>query len=349
MKSKKRSFGLILLISVLVIVIAFYAVASGIAKREKDKEQNKGGDNSTEIVFIDKQAADISKITYSKNGGGSEFTIIKSGSTYVLEADNTFPLDRSAVAFVLNAAAKIVFERRIDPEGNELEEYGLKDPHTVITAVYTDGAKVELKLGNYNKYSESYYCTVGDGFVYLLVTDFSEAFDYEFSDLLFDDSVQTPQNGFSSLTDIEISKDGKTVTLSASDDGKWIKTDENGNAVEGDFASDAAMMYREFYLGTVDEWVAYNASSDEVRDGYGLKGPDIKVTFKHIETKVIENEGSASITKEYERTTSFLIGSVVDSAQSEESRERYFMFGDGSIVYVKAEADFKTAFTHLSE
>ena len=65
-------------------------------------------------------------------------------------------------------------------------------------------------------------------------------------------------------------------------------------------------------------------------------------------TKVIENEGSASITKEYERTTSFLIGSIVDVEQSEESRERYFMFGDGSIVYVKAEADFKTAFSHLS-
>ena len=69
--------------------------------------------------------------------------------------------------------------------------------------------------------------------------------------------------------------------------------------------------------------------------------------FRHIETKTIENEGSASITKEYERTTAFLIGYVVDEEQSEESIERYFMFGDGSIVYVKTESEFKTAFNHV--
>ncbi len=348
MKKKKKSFGLVLLISVLVIVIAFYAVATNIAKRDKENNKDKGEEKS-DIVYIDKKASDVNKITYSKNGGGSEFTVVKSGSTYVLEADNEFPLDTKAVAFMINATAKIVFERQIDPEGNDLEEYGLNDPHTVITTVYTDGAKVELKLGNYNKYSESYYCTVGDGFVYLLTTDFAQAFDYEFSDLLFDDSVQTPQNGFSSLTDIEITANGKTVILSANDDGKWFKTDADGNVVEGDFAADASMMYREFYLGTVDEWVAYNASDDAVRDTYGLKGPDIRILFKHIEKKTIENEGSASITKEYERTTAFLIGHVVDEEQSEESRERYFMFGDGSVVYVKAEADFKTAFKHLPE
>lgn len=346
MKNKKKSFGLVLLISVLVIVIAFYAVATNIAKR--DNENNKGeGDEKSDIVYIDKKASDVSKITYSKNGGGSEFTVVKSGSTYVLEADNEFPLDSSAVAFMVNASAKIVFERKIDPEGNDLEEYGLNDPHTVITTVYTDGAKVELKLGNYNKYSESYYCTVGDGFVYLLTTDFAQAFDYEFSDLLFDDSVQTPQNGFSSLTDIEITANGKTVTLSVNDDGKWFKTDAEGNVTEGDFTADASIMYREFYLGTVDEWVAYNASDDEVRDIYGLKTPEIRVLFRHIETKTIENEGSASITKEYERITSFLIGYVIDEEQSEESMERYFMFGDGSVVYVKAETDFETAFKHL--
>ena len=344
---KKKSFGLVLLISVLVIVIAFYALASSIAKRENEKNKTNGGEENTEIVYIDKKVSEVSKVTYSKNGGGTEFTVIKSGSTYVLEADNEFPLDSGVVSFMMNAAAKIVFNRQIDPEGNDLEEYGLADPHTIITSVYSDGAKVELKLGDYNKYSESYYCTVGDGFIYLLDTDFADAFDYEFTDLLFDDSVQTPQNGFSSLTDIEITANGKTVILSANKDGTWSKTDADGNAIDGDFASDASLMYREFFLGTVDEWVAYNAYEDEARDTYGLKTPEIRVLFRHIETKTIENEGSASITKEYERTTTFLIGYVVDEEQSEESIERYFMFGDGSIVYVKTESEFKTAFKHV--
>lgn len=353
MRKKKRSFGLVLLISILVIVIAFYALANSVANREQSNNNGGGSGNGENITFIDKTESEVSRVTFSKNGGGSVFTLVKSGGTYALEIDNKidneFPLDSSAVKFMLNAVAKIVFERRIDPEGNDLEEYGLTDPHTVITAVYTDGRNVELKLGNYNKYSESYYCTIGDSFVYLLVTDFSEAFDYEFTDLLFDDYAETPQNGFSSLTDIEISTDGKTVILSANEDGSWSKTDASGNIVEGNFASDASSMYKECYLGTVDEWVAYNASSDNVRDIYGLKGPNIRILFKHIETKTVESEDSASITKDYEKTTAFLIGNVVDDEQSQESKERYFMFGGGSIVYIKAESDFKTVFTHLSK
>ena len=339
----KRSVGLIVLLSILVIIIILYAVIMGAGK--KNGGQGEAQEPNT-IVYIDKQENDVKSVKYVTNG--TEFTVLRSGSTFVLDGDENFPLDMNAVGFMINAVAQISFDRKISPEGNDLEEYGLSDPHTVITASYRDGGTVELKLGNYNVYSESYYCTVGDGFVYLINSKFAQAFDYGYNDLLLDDYVETPQNGFSSVTHIEITEKGKTVILALNDDGIWVKTNPDGTVADGDFTSDANLIYRQFYMLTVDDWVTYSASDDEVRVSYGLSTPEIRVLFRHIETKTIENEGSASVTKEYERTTAFLIGNRVENDASEDSHDakRYFMFGDGSIVYTLPEESFSYALRH---
>lgn len=343
MKSKK-SIGLILLLSVLAVVTIFYAVVTSLGKSDGGKTD---GDDKELIVFIDKQENDVKSVKYLT--GSTSFTVLRKDSTFVLDGDESFPLDMNAVKFMINAVAQISFQRKINPEGNDLEEYGLTDPHTVITATYRDGGTVELKLGNFNVYSESYYCTVGDGFVYLIDSQFALAFDYGYNDLLLDDSVQTPQNGFSSVTHIEITENGKTVVLTANEDGRWIKTNPDGTVADGDFATDANLIYREFYMLTVDDWVAYNASDDSVRSTYGLSSPEILVLFRHIETKTIENEGSAPVTKEYERTTAFLIGHKVEQTGDSDHAKRYFMFGDGSVVYTLDEHTFENTFKHRPE
>lgn len=339
---KKRSFGLVLLLSVLVIVIALYLFATSVAKRDNDDDD----DESTAIVYVDRLASEVTKLTYRTDDGGYEFSIVKSGSTYVLESDENFPLDMTVVEFMTNATAQVIFERRINPEGDDLTEYGLDDAHTVITAAYKDGAKLTLSIGHYNKYSDAYYCSVGDGFVYLISGDFTDAFEYTFTDLLLDDSAELPQDGFSSLTDIEITYDSGTViySLVEGEDGEddiWTKKNADGTVEDSDFTSAAKLIYNELYMVQLEEWVAYNAKSDETLDTYGLKKPEVRVLFRHIETKDISaDSGSSTVTKEYERTTAFLIGSRTDAVlEGDDGAKRFFMIGGGTVVYVLDEAD----------
>jgi hypothetical protein len=129
-----------------------------------------------------------------------------------------------------------------------------------------------------------------------------------------------------------------------------------------DFIADAKLIYRQLYMLSVDDWVTYSASDDAVRQSYGLGTNGITVLFRHIEEKTIENEGSAPVTKEYERTSAFLIGYTINSEEGgtdngyhgdsdhgdgDHGAKRYFMYGDGMVVYTVHEEAFSAALKHL--
>lgn len=326
---KKRSFGMVILISVLIIVIALYLLINSALNRGGGKEP----EPTEKTLYIDRLASEVKKLTYRT--GGTEFSIVKSGAVYVLEEDESFPLDTSAIDFMTNALSKLFIERKINPEGNDLDEYGLKTPHAVIDVVYEDGGTLSVKVGNYNAYAEAYYCSVGDGFVYLFGGDFIEAFGYTYTDLILDDHVQTPQEGFSSLTAIEITSGDKTVVYKrVTDSTVFTKT-----GADGDFSDEAQSIYLELFLLAVDRWVDYNVQTEEEFDAYGLKYPHVRIVFKHIEKTEIEVEGSSTVITEEEKQTAFLIGSLTDK-DDEDCTERYFAFGGGTIIYVLDEENF---------
>ena len=329
---KKRSFALTLLLSLLVIVMIFYAVITNVMKNG-----GKGGSEPSVNggIYLDRQPSEVEKITYRT--GAEEFTVRKDGSIYVLHEDNDFPLDTTAVGYMMNAVARITYERKINPEGNDLSEYGLSKPSAVIEALYEDGARLTLTVGSYNAYSEAYYCTTGDGFVYLIGGQFCEAFAFTFHDLILHDYIDTPQYGLSSVTKIAVTSGNKRAfyELVDAENDVWKKNGESG-----EFAYEVTSIYNELYKLTVKEWVAYNADTDEERDAYGLKTPHVRVVFTHIEIEHIENEGSATIEKEHERQTAFLIGAPTDEGEDTDI-ERYFMFGGGGIVYKVHEEHFE--------
>lgn len=328
---KKRSFGLIALTSLLAVVIIFYAVISNAAKNGKNNSENiPTGDG----IYIDRQPSEVEKVTYRT--GGAEFTVRRDGSIFVLDEDPEFPLDPTAVAYMMNSAARLTYARKIKPESGDLADYGLSEPHSVIDILYSDNARLTLKVGNFNPYSDAYYCSTGDGFVYLMGGEFSDAFAIGYSDIILHDTVEAPQYGFSSVTKVEITGNGKTVlyTLVDEENGTWERNGEGG-----DFSYDLRDLYNELFKLSVDEWIDYNVDTDEEFDEYGLKKPEIRVVFTHTELFEIENEGSSTVTKEHERQTAFLIGSLT-SDSDESDAKRYFAFGGGSIVYVVHEDAF---------
>lgn len=328
---KKRSFGIIVLLSIMIVAIIFYLIISNAMKKNGE---NNDTESSGDGVYIDRQPSEVEKVTYRT--GDSEFTVRRDGSIYVLDEDPEFPLDSTAVGYIMNSAARLTYVRKINPEGNDLTEYGLSDPQAVIDILYTDNARLTLTVGSYNPYSEAYYCTTGDGFVYLMGGEFSDAFILKYSDLILHDRVETPQYGFSSVTKIEISGNGKTVlyTLVDEENGTWERNGESG-----EFAYDLRELYNELYKVSVDEWIDYNVETEEEFDIYGLSKPAIRVVFTHIELTEIEVEGSSTVTKEHEMQTAFLIGSLTSESEEADAK-RYFAFGGGSIVYVVHEDDF---------
>jgi competence protein ComGC len=211
---KKKSFGLVLLISLLIIVIGFYVFVNSVLNKNDGVED--GG--SSDIVYIDKQEDDVEKVTY--NDGSSSFTIKKSANVYLLTEDEDFPVNETAASFVFNSVARIVFERRFKVDNSALAEYGLVDAHRVLNVTYVNGARLTLTIGAYNEYAGAYYCSVGDGFVYLIDSEFADAFEYTYADLLQDDTVEAPQNGFASLKSIEIKGPSGTVVLAPTENGE---------------------------------------------------------------------------------------------------------------------------------
>lgn len=326
---KKRTFGLAVLLSLLALVIILYAVISNAMKdKGSGKETPSGGG-----IYIDRQPNEVAKMTYRT--GDEEFTVRKDGSIYVLHEDTEFPLDSTAVGFMTNAVAKISYDRKINPEGNDLAEYGLNEPTSVIDVVYDGGARLTLTVGNYNPYSEAYYCTTGDGFVYLIGGEFSEAFTYTFHDLVFHDYVETPQNGISSVTKLEITSGDKRVFYELIDEENdvWQK-----NGEDGEFAYEMMSIYNELFNLYATEWVAYNVDTEEEYGVYGLNPPSVRVVFTHIELEEIEVDGSSTVTREHERQTAFLIGPPTDENEQTDIK-RYFAFGGGGLVYIVHEED----------
>lgn len=349
---KKRSFGMVLLLSILILVILFYAVATTIAKREKEKENDQEGGENTAITYINKTADDVESIIYRSEG--YDLGIKNVNGKYILTSDETFPLDQVIASDMAGAVAVITFDQKLNPEGNDLTEYGLNDPQTALTVAYSDGARVTLAIGNYNRYTDSHYCQVGDDFVYLLSGDILDYFTYSMTDLLQDETVTLPSEGFSSLTKVEITeKDGDTLVYNFMEAGEETEEDIwqkilNGEAVEGDFTSTVQNLYNELFKISLNEWAAYNVTGNEALDTFGLATPEIKVVFHYIEkTTISAGDGSSSsVTKEHERAFGFDIGSrlPVEGEESPDTSDsadydRYFMLEGGKIVYIISEGN----------
>jgi len=348
---KKRKFGLVLLLSVLVIVIGFYVVATIIAKREEEADDPVVED--TTIVHINKKASDVTSMTYRSESYDYTVSVAASGK-FTLASDSAFPLDQTIASYMAEAVAVITFDRKINPEGNDLTEYGLNEPQTFLSVTYKDGAKVNLEIGSYNKYTDSFYCQVGDGFVYLMNGEPLEYFKYSITDLLQDEVITAPKDGFSSLTKVELLyADGSRLVYDyvkaeegvEDSEDRWTKTSD-GTTAEGDFTSDVQTLYNELYKISLDAWAAYNVTGNEALANYGLATPAVTIVFHYIEkTTISAGDGSSSsITKEHERAFGFQIGDRLPTADTPEGDTseptdptRYFMLEGGTTVYLVSE------------
>ena len=342
---KKRN-SLILLLVILVLAVGFFLVATVIADREAPDDTETG---EQKIVYIDKNDTAVVGLTYQDKD--KTFGIDVSGNTYYLAEDHTFPLDQTLASYMVTNVAKVTFLRRFEADA-DAAEYGL-DANTIsITARYTDNTSLALTIGGYNKYADAYYCSVGDDYVYLLDSTFTDYFAYSMNELLLDESVTAPENKVADLTKIEFAyRDGTAfsyVFIPAAEDGdddRWQKVLSDGTVLDGDMTDAVKKIYNELFGVKLEDWCDYNAVADDL-PAYGLDTPYLTVTVRYTKTVTITGaDGTSSVTKEQEVVVGFLIGDLVEEESVDTSAEtstessdkteprRYFLLEGGQIVY----------------
>ncbi|MBE6622163.1 MAG: DUF4340 domain-containing protein [Ruminococcaceae bacterium] len=366
----KRSTGLIVLLVILALAVAFYAVAAVIAKRE---EANSQEPEETLIPIVDKKPEEVVSLTFESKELSVGLTLNEKGK-YQLTTDEHFPVDQIIASYMIEGAALIECTRKLEGADSDPATYGLAQPSAVMTAVYSDGSAVTLKLGDYNKHADAYYCDVGDGAIYLIDADYMGAFDYTVKDLLQDDRITEPKKGLSAITTFALAfRDGSGYTYGAvtedDEDGEgkiyWNKLID-GTPVEGDFTEEVETLYKELFDADLDEWADYNVTGAERLGAFGLAEPAVTVTVRYREEVTVTGDDGSSVTKEVEKVVGFLIGDVVpaeedgpadsdtpetdatpDASDKEPEEEkatlRYFMPEGGKIVYLLDEADLATA------
>lgn len=329
----KRSTGLIVLLIVLVLAVVFYVVATVIAKREEEKNQEP---EVTLITVVDKKPEDVTSLTFESKTLSVGITVNESGK-YRLTSDENFPMDQIIASYMVEGVSVIEFTRKLEGADTDLATYGLDKPHTVITAAYTDERTVTLKLGDYNKHADAYYCDMGDGAVYLIDAAYLDAFDYTMKDLLQDELITKPKKGLSAVTEFKLAfRDGSgftyTFTKTEADEAAestdaaetapkelWVKTLLDGTVVEGDFTKQAEALYKELFEAKLDAWADYNVTGAQRLGEFGLAEPAVTVTVRYTEEVTIAGDDStSSVTKEVEKVVGFLIGDAAPSEKEDE-------------------------------
>lgn len=362
MKSVRK---LIVPLIILVIAVAAYFIATGIARKADRSEETVP---QTGITVFSGDGAEIKTVSFKSEK--YDVAIEKSEERYYLASDRGFPLNQTTAGYFFSAASEITGSGSIDGKGR-LAEYGLEEPQATVTVGTSDGTIV-ISVGDYNKYSGSYYCRLNDGdMVYLLSSDFLGSFEYTLDDLFVHEKIEKPSNGISDVVRITVESDGGILEYRYVP-GIEAETDEDGNEItaavdarfdlynpDGQLAGEATetgeKIYDAVFGSSLTDWVDYNVTEEEKLEKYGLKSPFRTVTVYYTATvDVTADDNSSTVTKVVEKSVSMLIGDRVqkeeplpeqteepsDTTESEEPFEydRYVKLADGRIVYVLAES-----------
>lgn len=316
-KKKNKYLSLIVLVLILaVLFIAYSAMSAANARAEAERLAEEEAANAS-IVIVQKEAADITQIAYSKNDG-DELKFVMSGSKWSYVKDEKFPLNQAAVASMASAVASI--EAVCELDGEDTGEYGFDVPAFEIKVTYSDGTQNSYEIGNYNSFNSSYYFKA-DGDLYMISSSLISAFNYDEEDLLLLDTIPSSEwSDVDYITDITVtSADGESNVISDSD-GKTSLVD-----VLGDIS-----------LTNCADYYA----DDEERIEFGIdSGASVAVKYRKAVTSTDESGNSS--TNYLETTYTILIGKKTDDG--------YYISPEKSdIIYLADVEDIENLMNYLT-
>ena len=347
-----RSKRLLILVGVLAVVCA----AAFLATRVQEQQEQVEASGET-VLAID--AGNVASLAWTS--GEAEYAFHKDG-TWIYDADEAFPVSAEALEELLapfssfNAAFVI-------RDVTDYAQYGLEEPECTIE-IGTAEASYTIALGDMSAMDDQRYVSIGDGNVYLAVTDPMDAFAVELSDLIDNDEI--PQMDTVTALSLTGAVEESIAYVEAGgpsysdEDVYFLQSGEESLPLDTDLVEDYLGGIRDLVL---TDYATYNATEIELAS-FGLNDPALTVTVEYEQQAEATEEGA-----EPETTAGALalhIGRVEEEAEesaeetdaaaeeTEESAEDisqeeaqyayYLRVGDSQIVYNLSDADGEALF-----
>ena len=263
--------------------------------------------------------------------------------TWQYDGDAAFPVDAEKIGEKLDVFADFAAAFTIE-NVEDYAQYGLDDPAGAITLTAGE-TTYEIKLGDFSQMDEQRYVDIGDGNVYLAVSDPMDAFGTELSGMILDDTVPdfdtVSRIAFAGAENYEIDYDEDGVSYSADD-----------VYFAGDEPLDTSLV--ESYLAALSganlsTYATYNATDDEL-EAMGMHDPELTVTVDYTDTDADGGEVSGTFTASIARAPDDR--ATLETAAAEEDADdadtdaaadditAYLRVGASQIVYALPGADF---------
>ena len=262
--------------------------------------------------------------------GNNSYAFHRDGD-WVYDADTAFPVDPEKMDQLLSPfeamGAAFIIE-----EPASLSEYGLDDPVCTIELT-TEGGDYTILLGDYSTMDEQRYVSIGDGKVYLAVSDPLDEFDATLADLIQNDAVPD----FETVTAVTFSGE-ENYSFTLDENGTSYRDEDRYFAdslpLDTDRVEDCLLILKNLRL---NGYVTYNATEEEIA-GCGLDSPDLTITVDYTETA----EDGTSEEKSFvialardpeEAAAAESGGTGSETSSGEETVTAYARVGDSPILY----------------
>ena len=347
-----RSKRLLILVGVLAVVCA----AAFLATRVQEQQEQVEASGET-VLAID--AGNVASLAWTS--GEAEYAFHKDG-TWIYDADEAFPVSAEALEELLapfssfNAAFVI-------RDVTDYAQYGLEEPECTIE-IGTAEASYTIALGDMSAMDDQRYVSIGDGNVYLAVTDPMDAFAVELSDLIDNDEI--PQMDTVTALSLTGAVEESIAYVEAGgpsysdEDVYFLQSGEESLPLDTDLVEDYLGGIRDLVL---TDYATYNATEIELAS-FGLNDPALTVTVEYEQQAEAAEEGAEPETtagalalhigrveeeaeesaEETDAAAEETAESAEDISQKEAQYAYYLRVGDSQIVYNLSDADGEALF-----
>lgn len=346
-----RSKRLLILVGVLAVVCA----AAFLATRVQEQQEQVEASGET-VLAID--AGNVASLAWTS--GEAEYAFHKDG-TWIYDADEAFPVSAEALEELLapfssfNAAFVI-------RDVTDYAQYGLDEPECTIE-IGTADASYTIALGDMSAMDDQRYVSIGDGNVYLAVTDPMDAFSVELPDLIDNDEI--PQMDTVTALSLTGAVEESIAYVEAGgpsysdEDVYFLQSGEESLPLDTDLVEDYLGGIRDLVL---TDYATYNATEIELAS-FGLNDPALTVTVEYEQQAEAAEEGAepettagalalhiGRVEEEAEESAEETEESAEDAQDGEETAQEdvqyayYLRVGDSQIVYNLSDADGEALF-----